>query len=118
MCRRWSGGVHFGLQVKPGGVEFDSDATLSVYQSSDWAERAFCSACGTHIFWRMTLEGPMQGMMVMTPGALDSMDGLALDSEIYIDHKPAGYAFAGDTKKMTEAELMEMISAAGQGETE
>ncbi len=116
MCRRWSGGVHFGLQTDEAGVSFENDETIQVYQSSEWAERAFCGTCGTHIYWKLTAEGPMQGMMVMTPGALETMDEMVLDHEIYIDHKPAGYAFAGDTTKMTEAELLAMVMGDGQGE--
>lgn len=119
MCRRWSGGVHFGIQTDVDGVSFEGGEALKTYKSSEWAERAFCDTCGTHIYWKLTAPGPMQGMMILTPGALDDMDGMVLDHEVYIDHKPAGYAFAGDTKKLTEADLMAMMTGDdGQGESE
>lgn len=106
MCRRWSGGVEFGVQLKPGAVSFEQDDDLRVYTSSDWAERGFCGVCGSSLFWRLTAPGPMQGMLALSAGSLDSLEGLSFDAEVYIDHKPESYAFAGERKQMTEAELM------------
>ena len=108
MCRRWTGGIELGLQVKPGGVSWDGEEHIKTYQSSEWAERGFCRTCGSNLFWRLTMPGPMQGMMSVTAGTLDTLDGLALTAEVYIDHKPAGHAFAGERPRMTEAEVLEM----------
>ncbi|MDY6983113.1 MAG: GFA family protein, partial [Pseudomonadota bacterium] len=50
MCRRWGGGpfmtLHAGQDVK---VEGD----VKTYRSSDWAERAFCGTCGTHLYYHL-----------------------------------------------------------------
>ena len=115
MCRRWSGGVEMGVLVQPGGIAWDADETLRTYASSDWAERGFCAACGTSLFWRLTAEGPMQGMLSLGVGALDDAAGLTFDAEVYIDHKPESYAFAGERNRMTEAEVMAMVGAAPGG---
>jgi hypothetical protein len=111
MCRRWTGGIELGVQVEPGGIEWEG-AAPATYASSDWAERGFCGRCGASLFWRLTAEGPMRGLMSLSVGSLDDMSGLALTSEVFIDHKPEGHAFAGDRKRMTEAEVMAAIGAA------
>lgn len=100
MCRRWTGGfmgVGCGNTVKLEGGE-----NLGVYKSSDWGERCFCKVCGTTLFWRMR-QG---GMNVVSAHAFDHPEAFKFVSEIYIDEKPANYAYANDTRKMTGAEFM------------
>ena len=104
MCRKVSGGIVLGLNVPVDGIVWERDATLRTYASSDWAERGFCSACGSSLFWRIATPGA--GWLSLMAGTLDDLSGLTLKTEIYIDHKPDGYAFAGGTKKMTEAEVV------------
>jgi hypothetical protein len=109
MCRRWTGGVEMGVQVPPDGVAWEGEP--ATYRSSDWAERGFCRECGSSLFWRLTAEGPMQGMLSLSAGSLDSMEGLVFETEVYIDHKPASHAFAGERQRMTGAEVMAMVGA-------
>ncbi len=56
MCRRWGGiafvGVGCGDQVKLLGEEH-----ITRYRSSDWAERGFCSRCGSNLFFRFLPTG-------------------------------------------------------------
>ncbi|WP_226780098.1 GFA family protein [Oceaniglobus trochenteri] len=106
MCRRHTGGIALAVSVAPGGIVFQSDAALRVHATSDWAERAFCGTCGSSLFWRLTAPGPAQGNMALYSGTLDDLEGLELIEEIYVDHKPEGYAFAGERKRMTEAEVL------------
>jgi len=108
MCRKFSGGIELGLHVAAEDVIFEDDAAIRVYASSPWAERGFCGTCGSSLFYRITAEGPMAGFFSLSAGSLDSLDGLALETEVYIDHKPAGHAFAGDRPRMTEAEVLAM----------
>ncbi|MFQ6547048.1 GFA family protein [Aestuariibius sp. 2305UL40-4] len=112
MCRKFSGGIELGVEVPPGGIVWEKDETLKVYQSSEWAERGFCSKCGSSLFWRLTAEGPMQGLLSLSAGSLDSLDGMEFTTEVYIDHKPDSHAFAGERKRMTEADVMAMVGAA------
>ncbi len=111
MCRKLSGGIELGVEVQPGGVTWTADEGVQIYSSSDWAERGFCKTCGSSLFWRLTMPGPMQGLTVMSAGALDSMDGMQFDNEVYIDHKPDSHAFAGERKRLTEADVMAMVNA-------
>ena len=111
MCRRWTGGVQLAVMVPAGGLAWEAEDTVRVYPSSDWADRGFCGTCGGALFWRFTAPGPMQGLMGLCAGTLDDMDGLAFDEEVYVDAKPASYAFAGARKRMTEAEVLAMVGA-------
>ncbi|WP_424972655.1 GFA family protein [Dinoroseobacter sp. S76] len=117
MCRKFSGGIELGIEVPAGGVVFETDETLRTYTSSDWAERGFCATCGSSLYWRLTAPGPMHGLYAVAAGTLDSLDGLELTQEVYIDHKPAGYALTGDHTRLTEADIMAMVAAAQEGET-
>ena len=64
---------------------------------------------GRNIYYRVTAPGPNQGTYHVGLGTMDDTSGISLTEEIFIDRKPQGYAFAGDTRKMTEAEVMAMF---------
>ncbi len=111
MCRKFSGGIEMGVEVPPGGITWQGEDSIGTYASSEWAERGFCKTCGSSLFWRLTMPGPMQGLLSLSAGSLDSLDGMEFDVEVYIDAKPDSHAFAGDRKRMTEAEVMAMVNA-------
>ena len=113
MCRRHTGGVMVSFNTGTDGLSFTRDAGLATYKSSDWAERGFCRTCGSSLFWRLTLDGPMQGLTMICAGTLDDLSGLALTHEVYVDHQPEGYAFAQETHRMTEAEVLAMVAGGG-----
>lgn len=115
MCRRWSGGIELGVMTDVERVRFEGAEHIRTYVSSDWAERGFCGTCGSSLYWKLTAPGDHQGMMSISAGALDSLDGLELTSEVFIDHKPAGHAFAGDRHRMTEADVLKMAGLAPGG---
>ncbi|MEL6465897.1 MAG: GFA family protein [Pseudomonadota bacterium] len=112
MCRKWSGGVFLGVRVPKGGIQIEGEDNLTVYTSSAWAERVFCKTCGSSMFYRVTAPGPMHGEMHVGLGTLRDASGVPLTSELFIDLKPDGYAFAGEGRhQMTEAEVIEMFAA-------
>jgi hypothetical protein len=100
MCRRWSGGPFLGASV--GSIRFDGDENITRYNSSEWAERGSCRKCGSNLFYRVKAED----RYVLCVGAFDDPAPFRLVGEIYIDRKPAGYAFAGDLPQQTEAEVI------------
>ena len=103
MCRRWSAGPFLSVHC-PGNVDFQVDDGLAWYQGSAWAERGFCSRCGTSLFWRLAAE-PAQ-MLVVSVEAFDHADDMTLGRHIYSDAKPDRYDFADSQPRVTEAELM------------
>jgi hypothetical protein len=112
MCRRWGGGP--AMTVFCRDVQFEDESAIGVYVSSEWAERGFCKTCGSSLFWR-THD---RSMFTVSAHAFDEVGDFTFETEIYIDEKPANYAFANDTKKMTGAEVEAQFAniVAGQGE--
>ncbi|ALM82805.1 GFA family protein [Bordetella sp. N] len=99
-CRRWSGGPMLAVHCGP-DVTISGQDRISVYQSSDWAERAFCSNCGSHLYYKLLSNGHY----FVPAGIFDTTD-FELVSQIYIDKKPPYYAFANQTRTMTEQEVI------------
>lgn len=103
-CRRWGGGpllaVHCGPDVKFNGTE-----QIATYASSEWAERAFCKSCGSHLYYKLLATGEY----FVPAGAFES-DEFELASQIYIDKKPAYYAFANTTPMLTEQQVIEQYT--------
>lgn len=109
MCRQWTGGVLLTASAKD--IRFEGEDAITVYTSSDWAERGFCSRCGSSLFFRITAKGPYEGMTSVAFGALEDTSEMSLETEWFIDHKPQAYAFAGEHKLLTEAEAMAMLNS-------
>lgn len=105
MCKHWSGGpfmaVDCGSQVK-----FEGQENISIYNSSEWAERGFCSQCGSNLFYR--LKGTNQHQI--PPGLFDDDDGLVFDLQVFIDQRPEYYKFANETNELTAAEVFAMYA--------
>ena len=109
-CRAWSGGVFIGAQAKGADVTIKGEEHVTRFASSDWAERAFCKTCGSSLFYRVTAPGPHHDHHHFGAGTLDDLSGAKMTEEIFIDRKPDAYAFAGDTHKMTAAEMMALFA--------
>lgn len=106
MCRRWTGSALLGVTVPTGKVVWEGE--IAEIASSSWAKRGFCPKCGTGLFFQVTLEGPYSGGIELPIGIFDDPNGFELTNEIYIDHKPDSFAYAGDGRKtMTRAECVE-----------
>jgi hypothetical protein len=100
MCRRWGGGPALGLSCGS-DVQIEGVEKLKVYQSSEWAERAFCGECGTHIFYRLL---PTNEHFIPAGLFQDEVE-LEFKEQIFIDRKPSYYEFANQTLNLTEAEV-------------
>ena len=101
MCRRWGGGPFMELDC---GTElsFDGDENVSVYASSDWAERGFCRQCGTHLFFRLKATGDYS----VPIGLFEDDEQLEFRHQVFVDERPSYYEFSNRTKNMTGAELI------------
>ena len=80
-------------------VQFSGTDAITVYRSSDWAERGFCSKCGTHLFFKHQNENKY----FIPVGLFEGVDDFDFRRQIFIDRKPNYYCFANQTIEMTEA---------------
>lgn len=99
-CRNWSGGAMLAASV--GDVTFEGAEHIRCYDSSAWAERGFCSVCGSNLFYRLKEAD----RYIMCMGAFDDPSPFELVGEIYVDEKPPGYDFAGDHPRQTGEEFL------------
>ncbi|MBL4821757.1 MAG: GFA family protein [Gammaproteobacteria bacterium] len=100
MCRKW-GGAPF-MEVNCGSkVSFAGEEHITVFSSSNWADRGFCAKCGSHLFYRLKSS---QEYMVSV-GLFGNDDRLVFDNQVFIDEKPSFYSFSNTTNDMTGAEI-------------
>jgi hypothetical protein len=97
MCQRWSGGLFLCFNADAAGVTVAGPVTR--YASSDFAERAFCSVCGSHL-WMRDINGTRYDLM---PGLFDAALGWPLRSEIYTDRAMTSIRLEGDHRRATRA---------------
>ena len=100
MCRQWNAGplmtVDCGTEVS-----FEGEENIGVFGSSEWAERGFCRQCGSHLFYRLKANS----QYMMSVGLFAADPGFVFDHQVFIDDKPAFYAFGNETTDMTGAEV-------------
>ena len=106
MCRRWGGGPFVEIDCGT-EVSLEGESHISVFSSSDWAERGFCSKCGTHLFYRIKETG--QHMMPVGLFDIEDEQSLEFQRQVFIDEKPAYYSFANKTQDMTGPEIFAMF---------
>ena len=106
MCRNWSGGPFFALD---GGtdVSIEGEENLTIYDSSEWAQRGFCSKCGSNLFYKLK----QTGLYIFALGAVKSEHDFVFDHQIFIDEKPDYYCFSNETHNMTGAEVFAQFGA-------
>lgn len=95
--------VHCGPKV-----QFEGTENITVYASSEWAERAFCKNCGTHLYYKLLSTGEY----FVPAGAFESSE-FEIVSQIYIDKKPGYYSFANQTPMLTEQQVIERFTSSG-----
>ncbi|PTL93824.1 aldehyde-activating protein [Halomonas litopenaei] len=105
MCRTWGGGPLLALE-SVSQLTLEGEEAVTFYSSSDWAERAFCRHCGTHLFYRLK-NGEHTSVPV---GLIDSGEAWRFDLQFFIDEKPHWYHFGNDTRNLTGQELFEAFS--------
>ena len=106
MCRKWGGGPYMEVDC---GVEvsFRGEENITVYDSSNWADRGFCNRCGSHLFYRLK-----ESKQYMIPaGLFDNQNSFVFENQVFIDKKPAYYSFSNKTNDITEVEIFDMYGS-------
>ena len=104
-----------GLDTLVGAIVRQGQEVIRSYASSGRAERGFF---GSSLLWRMTAPGPAQGMLKLNAGMLGDRNRLPPRLEIDIERKPEDDAFAGETTKMTEAEVEALFAPSDTGDSQ
>jgi len=102
MCRKWGGGPLMAVNCGT-DVSFEGEGNISVFNSSDWAERGFCNKCGSHLFYRLK----ERKQYIIPMGLFDDQETFVFNDQLFIDKKPSFYSFANKTNDMTEAEVLD-----------
>jgi len=108
MCRKWCGGgpllaFHSGPELDVHGHEY-----ITNYDSSEWAERGFCSKCGTHLFYHLKNGGDF----IVAAGLFEDASAFKVAEEIFIDKKPGHYACLSEqSKKKTAAQVFAEVTS-------
>tara|TARA_B100000678_G_scaffold225090_1_gene192818 strand:- start:3166 stop:3612 length:447 start_codon:yes stop_codon:yes gene_type:complete len=107
MCARWGGAFYPGVEGE--NAEVSGEEAITVYRSSDWAERAFCGTCGSNLWFRFLPTGNR----TFVSGLFDLPDGFAIKQQIFVDEKPDWYDIAQASPMKTGAEVIAEAKAAG-----
>lgn len=110
MCRQWTSSMFMSIPTAPGTIVVDGPT--KTYRSSDWAERGFCGTCGSAL-WYMTVHDQQRHLAA---GLFENAAGNTLKVEYYSDHRPEGYALAGDHRQLSRAETIAMFTSPPEGE--
>ncbi|MGR3662798.1 MAG: GFA family protein [Paracoccaceae bacterium] len=114
MCQRWAGSALLAITVPDETIEISGTEHIATFQSSDWAERAWCSKCGSGLWYRVTAGGVHGGTRHMPVGLLDDTSGMKLTREIFVDVRNEAFSYAGDLKQKTGAEVMAEFAPSGE----
>lgn len=101
ICRKISGGPLMSVPVGT-QVAFNDWKNISVFASSDWANRGFCKKCGTAVYYR--LKEP--DAYYIPVWLFEQSQNFSFDLQIFTDHKPDSYTFANTTHMMSEADVL------------
>lgn len=104
MCRRWSAGPFMSVECKD--VTFENCGNVGRIRSSDWAERGFCTKCGSNLFYHMLEASDYQ----IAVGLFDDQSGLRMSLQLFVDFKPEFYEFGNETKMMTGEEVIALFA--------
>jgi hypothetical protein len=99
MCRKWGGSAFLSIGCG-NDLEITGSEYICVFKSSEWANRAFCRECGTHLYYEFSKNQDRSVPL----GFFDNTDNLIFSHQIFTDMADKKYSFQEDTVMMTEAE--------------
>lgn len=97
-CRKNSGHYWSATQVETKNFRVIKDESLKWYRSSDIAQRAFCTECGSSLFWRHDDEDNTS----IGTGSIDGPTGIKEGSHIFVADKGDYYDLTDDLPKSAQ----------------
>jgi hypothetical protein len=107
MCQRWGGAFYAG--VKGEAVTVTGEDAITVYRSSQWAERAFCGTCGSNLWYHFLPTGSRSFLA----GLFELPKGFGIERQIFVDEKPDWYDIAQESPMLTAEQTVAEAMAAG-----
>ena len=96
-CRKQSGHRYATTGTKSGDVEIEGAENITWFRASSSAERGFCSACGSHLFWRSSTNDEM----AILAASIDEPTGLRLVGHIFVEDKADYYKITDGLPQFT-----------------
>jgi len=97
------------VSVKTGNLSVTGAEHVGVFQSSEFAQRAFCNKCGSSLWYRLT-AGKYVGNTSIPVGLLDEPDGLVLSTEYFVECKNSTDELPDGRTQITGAEVEKIIA--------
>lgn len=107
-CRHWHGGPAMPANFEDGVHVVPGKDKIRAYQSSEWAERAFCSECGTTLYYHLLGSDHIHSAQ---SGLFDLPNDLTIHEEIFVDEQPGYYRFDTDAPRVTGAEMFKRFAS-------
>lgn len=107
MCRRWGGAFYAAQTGKSFAIT--GEKSITAFQSSEWGERAFCSICGSNLWWRFLPTGNWS----FSAGLFDAARHADIEKEIFVDERADWCRVRGDHRQQTGAEVIAEAKEAG-----
>ena len=95
-CRKQTGNYWASTTSADADLHFVRKDTLAWYRASDTAQRGFCKACGSTLFWKA--DG--RDTTSICAGSIDGETGLKLEGHIFCDNAGDYYEIAGGDYKL------------------
>ncbi|WP_374652754.1 GFA family protein [Dongia sp.] len=99
MCRRVHGALGVYTSAPAGKVRIEGARHLEWYRSSETAERGFCGACGSKLFWRKVGGDDLDIAM----GCLEGPTGLKVSKHIWVAFKGDYYDIADELPQYAQS---------------
>ena len=107
MCRRWGGAFYSAQSGDHPQVTGANEITE--FRSSEWAERAFCSKCGSNLWFRFLPTGNRS----FSAGLFDAAATHGIEKEIFVDERADWCRIECDHPRRTGEEVIAEARAAG-----
>jgi hypothetical protein len=101
-------GAFYGALTGEGFTLLGEDA-ITTFESSEWAERAFCGTCGSNLWYKFLSTGNRS----FHAGLFSDADGFAVEKEIFTDEQAGWGKLSGDHLLRTGEEVIAEAKAAG-----
>lgn len=82
---------------------------ISLYRSSEWAERAFCNRCGSNLWYHFIPAGTRSFLA----GLFKLSDDYHVREQIFVEERPEWARLAAQSAEKTGEQVMVEAKAAG-----